>query len=74
MIAPGNKEKEPKLLFDRSTEDVYSDPGSPRQRRTKFGSYVLAQFKDSDGKKWLLLDGTGASPEGNIPFLDLFDV
>jgi hypothetical protein len=27
-----------------------------------------------DGKRQLLMSGTGASPEGNKPFLDLLDV
>lgn len=50
----------------RSYEDVYSDPGSPLSRRTSRGSYVLAKV---DGKRQLLMVGTGASPEGNKPFL-----
>lgn len=64
---------QPRILFDRSTEDVYSDPGAPMMRRTALGTYVLAQLKNSDGKRSLLLNGSGASPEGNVPFLDLFD-
>lgn len=27
-----------------------------------------------DGKRQLLMSGTGASPEGNKPFLDLLDI
>lgn len=53
---------------------MYSDPGSPMLRRTSLGTYVLARTKGADGKKWLLLNGSGATPEGNIPFLDLFDM
>lgn len=55
----------------RSFEDVYSDPGSPLSRRTSAGTYILAKV---DGKRQLLMAGTGASPEGNRPFLDLLDV
>jgi hypothetical protein len=73
IIAPGDKNVEPRILFDRSTEDVYSDPGSPMLRRTALGTYVLAQLKNSDGKRSLLLNGSGASPDGYVPFLDLFD-
>ncbi|KAG0615601.1 hypothetical protein M758_5G054700 [Ceratodon purpureus] len=73
IIAPGDKSVEPRILFDRSTEDVYSDAGSPMLRRTSLGTYVLAQLKNSDGKRSLLLNGSGASPEGYVPFLDLFD-
>lgn len=64
---------EPRILFDRSTEDVYSDPGNPMLRRTVLGTYVLAQLKNSDGKSCLLLNGSGASPDGYVPFIDLFD-
>ncbi|KAJ7522459.1 hypothetical protein O6H91_18G011700 [Diphasiastrum complanatum] len=71
-ISPENPE-EVQILFDRSTEDVYSDPGSPMLRRTSLGTYVLAQIKLSNGKK-LLLNGKGATPEGYVPFLDLFDI
>ncbi|CAM6094825.1 unnamed protein product [Calypogeia fissa] len=71
-ISPGNLQAAGRLIFDRSTEDVYSDPGSPMLRRTSLGTYVLALTKGAGGKKWLLLNGSGATPEGNIPFLDLF--
>lgn len=75
VIAPGRPGGgEPRLLFDRSYEDSYSDPGSPVQRRTPLGTYVLAKFATPDGRQRLLLDGDGATPEGNVPFLDLFDI
>jgi hypothetical protein len=35
------------------------------------GTYILAKV---DGKRQLLMSGTGASPDGNRPFLDLFDL
>ncbi|KAL2624088.1 hypothetical protein R1flu_008333 [Riccia fluitans] len=74
MIAPGDPQVEGRKLFDRSSEDVYADPGSPMLRRTAFGTYVLACVKYSDGNKRLLLNGSGATPQGNIPFLDLLDI
>lgn len=74
VITPGNPEKEKHILFDRSTEDVYGDPGSPKRRQSSLGTYVLAQVRNSAGNKCLLLDGRGATPEGNIPFLDLLDI
>ncbi|BBN06327.1 hypothetical protein MPTK1_3g20170 [Marchantia polymorpha subsp. ruderalis] len=74
MIAPGNLEAQGRKLFDRSSEDVYADPGSPMLRRTSLGRYVLAGVKDADGKKRLLLNGSGATPQGNIPFLDLLEI
>ena len=54
---------------------MYSDPGSPMLRRTPLGTYVIAKFKkENDESTYVLLNGSGATPEGNIPFIDLFDM
>ncbi|CAI0469763.1 unnamed protein product [Linum tenue] len=75
VVSPGSKDATPRILFDRSSEDVYSDPGSPMLRRTSAGTYVIARIKkQNDEGTYLLLNGSGATPEGNIPFLDLFDI
>lgn len=72
VIAPDEPEGGSKtVLFDRMYEDAYSDPGSPASRRTQWGTYVLALV---EGERKLLMQGSGASPEGNRPFLDLLDV
>ncbi|WJX85158.1 hypothetical protein P8452_67656 [Trifolium repens] len=74
-VSPGSKDVPPRILFDRSSEDVYSDPGSPMLRRTQAGTYIIAMVKKggNDGS-YILLNGSGATPEGNVPFLDLFDI
>lgn len=74
MVAPDKKDVSPRILFDRSSEDVYSDPGSPMLRRTAMGTYVIAKVNEQDESTYLLLNGMGATPEGNVPFLDLFDM
>lgn len=62
----------PKLVWDRSAEDRYSDPGTwvlvqdPTTHR-------LVPLRSSDGR-YLYLRGNGASPEGDKPFLDRFDL
>ncbi|MDP9200482.1 MAG: prolyl oligopeptidase family serine peptidase [Gemmatimonadota bacterium] len=62
----------PKLISDRSAEDRYSDPGTwvlvqdPTTER-------LVPLRSSDGR-YLYLKGNGASPEGDRPFLDRFDL
>ncbi len=66
-IYPGNLDKEPELLLDRSWEDRYTDPGTPMTKRTDRGTYVLLTADDGNT---LFLSGEGASPEGNRPFLD----
>ncbi|KAA8543030.1 hypothetical protein F0562_021475 [Nyssa sinensis] len=75
VISPGSEDVNPHILFDRSSEDVYSDPGSPMLRRIPTGTYVIAKVKkENDKGTYILLNGSGATPEGNIPFLDLFDI
>jgi dipeptidyl aminopeptidase/acylaminoacyl peptidase len=59
-----------RVVFDRSMHDAYGDPGTPMFRRTPDGRLV-AQTAD-DGS--LYLRGAGATPEGNRPFVDRFDV
>ena len=58
-----------KLLYERSTQDVYNDPGRPMTERTLDGRSVLRQRQ---GK--LLLSGRGATPKGNRPFLASWDL
>jgi dipeptidyl aminopeptidase/acylaminoacyl peptidase len=63
------RSQEPRLLWDRSTEDAYNDPGSPIYTTTENGERILLQ----DGAS-LFLEGEGASPEGDRPFLDRLDL
>jgi dipeptidyl aminopeptidase/acylaminoacyl peptidase len=55
------------LVWDRSSEDRYGDPGTPVRTRDAAGFSVLRQSADG---KWIYLDGAGASPQGERPFLD----
>ncbi|MFQ5679589.1 MAG: S9 family peptidase [Gemmatimonadota bacterium] len=61
----------PRLLFDRSMEDRYADPGQPLMRTTPAGTRVMRM--DRSGR-YVFLRGRGASPEGNRPFLDRLDL
>ena len=60
-----------RILIDRSTEDRYNDPGSPVTTTDAAGQRVVLQ---SDDGKWIYLEGSGASPEGDRPFLDRMNV
>ena len=60
-----------RLIYDRSSEDTYGDPGSFVTAAGRFGQPVL--FTSRDGTKAFLI-GTGASAEGDRPFLDRFDI
>jgi dipeptidyl aminopeptidase/acylaminoacyl peptidase len=58
----------PRLVFDRSVQDRYGDPGTPLTTTNAAGRSVLLQH---DGQ--LMLAGRGASDEGDRPFLDALD-
>ncbi len=70
-IAPGNPESEPRILFDRSSEDRYDDPGSFLTEIGPLGRPVLLRSEDG-GSAYLA--GAGASSEGDQPFLDRYDL
>ncbi|MFC1724054.1 S9 family peptidase [candidate division KSB1 bacterium] len=66
IFNPGNPDAKPELLFDRSTEDTYSDPGSPLTIQNKYARRVLLKDKNDN----IYLSGSGSSPEGSFPFFD----
>ncbi|MFZ6676168.1 prolyl oligopeptidase family serine peptidase [Undibacterium sp. Xuan67W] len=75
-ISPGSSAQQaqstpPELLFSHKSEDRYADPGSPSKRINEFGRAVLRTAADGHS---LFLIGAGASPEGDRPFLDSFDM
>ncbi len=71
FIKPGDPTAEPSLWQDRSWEDRYNDPGSPMMTLTDHGQYVMLT---ADGGNTLFLSGAGASPEGDRPFLDEYNI
>jgi dipeptidyl aminopeptidase/acylaminoacyl peptidase len=76
-IDPSKPNAEGKLVWSRNQQDRYKDPGRPVEKRqvprTFFGGgggdSTLLQSGDS-----ILLTGAGASPQGDRPFLDRFNV
>ncbi|WP_459002901.1 S9 family peptidase [Stenotrophomonas sp. PSU_St103] len=71
LIAPDNAGAEPRLLWDRDGQDRYSDPGRPLLSSDDRGRSLLQTSADGSS---LYLAGAGASPEGDRPFVDRFDV
>jgi dipeptidyl aminopeptidase/acylaminoacyl peptidase len=59
----------PRRIWDRSVRDRYGDPGSPLLRTLPSGGRVLWQTD-----RRIYLAGAGASPDGDHPFLDRFDL
>ncbi len=55
----------PQVLEDRSIRDRYGDPGRIVGTFDSTGRVVARQDGD-----WIYRTGAGASPEGNLPFLD----
>ena len=59
----------PKLVWERSIRDRYGDPGDPVMRRLPNGQEVMVEQGTA-----VYLEGAGASPKGDLPFLDRFDL
>jgi dipeptidyl aminopeptidase/acylaminoacyl peptidase len=62
----------PKMVWDRSAEDRYSNPGGWVYVQDPASDRYIP-LRSSDGR-YLYLRGNGASPEGDKPFLDRFDL
>ena len=58
-----------RVLWDLSTHELYANPGSPQGRVLPNGARVL---REEGGA--LFLNGNGASPQGDRPFLDRYDL
>ena len=70
IVAPDDAKAKQRVLWDRSSEDRYTDPGTPVMRREPSGHWVL----HVTGNGRLLLIGAGASDAGDRPFLDRLDL
>ena len=61
-------DRQPRTLWDRSTDDRYANAGSP-VTRPRPGGRLIRQTGDA-----IYLTGAGASPDGDRPFLDRLDL
>ncbi len=68
LIDTDKPDATPKLLWSRNVQDRYSDPGTP-VTRVIGGQRAILQSGD-----WIYLTGNGASPEGDRPFLDRYNL
>ena len=69
VIDPDDPSTSWRLLHEFNTEDAYNDPGEPVMRIAESGNAVLLQDGDA-----IYLEGEGAGPEGDHPFLDRVDL
>ncbi len=67
-INPQEPGAKPRLVWDMSTSERYKNPGTPLTRTLPSGYSAMLQSGD-----FIFLDGDGASPEGDRPFLDKFN-
>jgi dipeptidyl aminopeptidase/acylaminoacyl peptidase len=58
-----------KLLWERSINDRYADPGTPVMRTLAHGGRGIQLHENA-----VFLEGNGATPRGDRPFLDRFDL
>ncbi|WP_315790286.1 S9 family peptidase [Fischerella sp. JS2] len=70
-IYPDTPEISPQLLFNRSYEDRYSDPGSPIMT---LGTYRYKVLRFAPAGNAIYLSGRGVSPDGVHPFLDRLEL
>lgn len=69
-VAPDTPAMAPELVFAYSAEDRYNNPGRPVVQPDAAGLPRLLIGPDST----ILLDGAGASSEGDRPFIDRFSL
>lgn len=68
LINPSRPGEEPRLIWDRNYQDIYSDPGNFETRENDYGRQVLAI---ENGNMFLI--GDGFTKEGQFPFIDEFN-
>ena len=68
LFNPSNLAIAPKIIEDRNSQDIYSDPGNFEMKKNEFGRYVIAI---ENNKGYLI--GSGFTKDGQFPFIDEFD-
>lgn len=65
MVNPSNPNETPKIISDRNSQDIYSDPGNFETKKNEYGTYVIAT---ENGNAYLM--GDGYTKDGQFPFID----
>ena len=69
LINPDDPAVEKRLLWELGAQDRYSDPGTPMSRTLPNGFRAMRIYNNS-----IYLNGSGATPDGDRPFLSRFDL
>ena len=70
VIQPRNADRNRVLFSQRSYNDAYKDPGDAIYEHNDLGASVIKVV----GGRYIFLRGNGASEQGNVPFLDQYDI
>lgn len=70
-INPSLETSDTTLIHDYFWQDRYNDPGYPLMKELPNGHTVLLM---NDQSNTIYLDGDGASPEGDRPFIDSYNI
>jgi dipeptidyl aminopeptidase/acylaminoacyl peptidase len=69
LLNPSHINQNPKVISDRNSQDIYSDPGNFETKKNELGRYVIAT---ENGHAYLI--GDGYTEEGQFPFIDKFNL
>lgn len=69
LINPSDVSQKPKVITDRNSQDIYSDPGFFETRKNQYSKYVLAIENDNAFRI-----GDGYTKDGQFPFIDKFNL
>ncbi len=65
LINPSDPSVKPVMLWDRNSQDIYSDPGTIFMKRGDFGTNVISIENDN-----IYMIGDGFTKDGQFPFID----
>ncbi|MBN7809615.1 S9 family peptidase [Algoriphagus sp. H41] len=68
VINPASSSQAPRVIIERSSDDLYNDPGDPVMTENQFGRNVLLRKGDL-----IFMRSEGGSAEGSMPFLSTFN-
>ncbi|MCH7407932.1 prolyl oligopeptidase family serine peptidase [Belliella sp. DSM 111904] len=63
-----SKPGEKRAIIERSSDDIYNDPGSPLFVTNDYGRSVIMRKGDD-----IFMTSEGGSPEGSMPYLSIFN-
>ena len=69
LLNPDQPDEPPRLIWDLSAQERYNDPGTPMTHVLPSGQRAMRVYDNG-----IYLNGAGASPEGDRPFLDRLDL